>query len=127
MRSTVGKAEYQHGFRVKNLSGGNQQKVVIGRWMCCNSDIFIFDGPTVGVDVGAKVEIYKLIEALIAQGKAVILISSYLPEVMGLSDRVMVMYEGRQTGIIEKDDFYNADGKLREDAVLGMAAGIKQK
>ncbi len=114
-------------FRVKNLSGGNQQKVVIGRWMCCNSDIFIFDEPTVGVDVGAKVEIYKLIEALIAQGKAVILISSYLPEVMGLSDRVMVMYEGRQTGIIEKDDFYNADGKLREDAVLGMAAGIKQK
>ena len=114
-------------FRVRNLSGGNQQKVVIGRWMCCDSDIFIFDEPTVGVDVGAKVEIYKLIEGLIADGKAVILISSYLPEVMGLSDRLMVMYEGKQTGIIERDEFYNADGKLREDFVLGMAAGIKQE
>ena len=114
-------------FRVRNLSGGNQQKVVIGRWMCCDSDIFIFDEPTVGVDVGAKVEIYKLIEGLIADGKAVILISSYLPEVMGLSDRLMVMYEGKQTGIIERDEFYNADGKLREDVVLGMAAGIKQE
>ena len=112
---------------MRNLSGGNQQKVVIGRWMCCDSDIFIFDEPTVGVDVGAKVEIYKLIEGLIADGKAVILISSYLPEVMGLSDRLMVMYEGKQTGIIERDEFYNADGKLREDVVLGMAAGIKQE
>ena len=114
-------------YSVKNLSGGNQQKVVIGRWMCCNSDIFIFDEPTVGVDVGAKVEIYKLIEDLIAQGKAVILISSYLPEVMGLSDRLMVMYEGKQTGIIERKDFSNAEGKLREDMVLGLAAGIKQE
>ncbi len=113
-------------YPVKNLSGGNQQKVVIGRWMCCESDIFIFDEPTVGVDVGAKVEIYKLIEDLIAQGKAVILISSYLPEVMGLSDRLMVMYEGKQTGIIERKDFCNAEGKLREDMVLGLAAGIKQ-
>ena len=78
------------------------------------------------MDVGAKVEIYKLIEDLIAQGKAVILISSYLPEVMGLADRLMVMYEGKQTGIIEREDFYNAEGKLREDMVLGLAAGIKQ-
>lgn len=111
----------------KNLSGGNQQKVVIGKWMCCNSEIFIFDEPTVGVDVGAKVEIYKLIEELIANGKAVILISSYLPEVMGLSDRLFIMSEGRCTGIVDKADFYNENGKLREDMALGKASGIVGK
>lgn len=111
----------------KNLSGGNQQKVVIGKWMCCNSEIFIFDEPTVGVDVGAKVEIYRLIEELIAKGKAVILISSYLPEVMGLSDRLLIMSEGRCTGIVDKVDFYHENGKLREDMALSMASGIENR
>ena len=112
-------------YQCEHLSGGNQQKVVIARWMCCNSDIFIFDEPTVGVDVGAKVEIYKLIEELLKQGKAIVLISSYLPEVMGLADRLMVMYEGKQTGMIERKDFYNANGKLNEEMVLSLASGIR--
>ena len=111
----------------KNLSGGNQQKVVIGKWMCCNSDLFIFDEPTVGVDVGAKVEIYKLIEELLKAGKAVILISSYLPEVMGLSDRMFVMCEGRNTGLVERKDYYDERGKLREDMALMKASGIEDK
>ncbi|HHT24295.1 MAG TPA: sugar ABC transporter ATP-binding protein [Clostridiaceae bacterium] len=108
----------------QNLSGGNQQKVVIGKWMCCDSDIFIFDEPTVGVDIGAKAEIYKLIEELIADGKAVILISSYLPEVMGLSDRLFIMSEGKCTGLVDRKDFYDEHGKLREDMALSRASGI---
>ena len=108
----------------KNLSGGNQQKVVISKWMCRDSEIFIFDEPTVGVDVGAKVEIYKLIEALIHQGKAVILISSYLPEVMGLSDEMIVMSEGRQMATMDKSEFYIEDGKLNEEKALKLASGL---
>ncbi|WP_378955975.1 sugar ABC transporter ATP-binding protein [Pelosinus sp. sgz500959] len=80
------------------LSGGNQQKVVIAKWLCSRSKIFIFDEPTRGIDVGAKVEVYKLINRLAAEGVAVIVISSELPEVMGISDRILVMYEGRITG-----------------------------
>jgi len=79
------------------LSGGNQQKVVIAKWLCSQSKIFIFDEPTRGIDVGAKVEVYKLINHLAASGVAVIVISSELPEVMGISDRILVMYEGRIT------------------------------
>lgn len=79
------------------LSGGNQQKVVIAKWLCSRSKIFIFDEPTRGIDVGAKVEVYKLINHLAATGVAVIVISSELPEVMGISDRIIVMYEGRIT------------------------------
>jgi len=77
------------------LSGGNQQKVVIAKWLCSRSKIFIFDEPTRGIDVGAKVEVYKLINRLAAEGVAVIVISSELPEVMGISDRILVMHEGR--------------------------------
>ena len=108
----------------KNLSGGNQQKVVISKWMCRDSEVFIFDEPTVGVDVGAKVEIYKLIEALIQEGKAVILISSYLPEVMGLADEMIVMSEGRQMAIMDKSEFYYEDGKLNEEKALKLASGL---
>lgn len=79
------------------LSGGNQQKVVIAKWLCSRSKIFIFDEPTRGIDVGAKVEVYKLINRLAAQGVAVIVISSELPEVMGISDRILVMHEGQIT------------------------------
>ena len=99
--------------------------MVIGKWMCCNSDIFIFDEPTVGVDVGAKVEIYKLIEELLKAGKAIILISSYLPEVMGLSDKMFVMCEGRNTGLVERKDYYDENGKLREEMALMKASGIE--
>lgn len=110
--------------RCKNLSGGNQQKVVIAKWMCRDSEIFIFDEPTVGVDVGAKVEIYKLIEEIVLQGKAVILISSYLPEVMGLSDEMIIMSEGKQMAILDKSEFFYDDGKLNEEKALKLASGI---
>ena len=86
---------------LKNLSGGNQQKVIIARWLMKNSDIFIFDEPTRGIDVGAKSEIYHLIEDLAAQGKSIIMISSELAEVLRLSDRIVVMCEGRKTGELD--------------------------
>ncbi|MBU2701772.1 ribose transport system ATP-binding protein [Sporomusaceae bacterium BoRhaA] len=86
------------------LSGGNQQKVVIAKWLCSQSKIFIFDEPTRGIDVGAKVEVYKLINRLALEGVAVIVISSELPEVMGISDRILVMYEGRITAEFNHSD-----------------------
>ena len=82
---------------LKNLSGGNQQKVIIARWLIKNCDIFIFDEPTRGIDVGAKSEIYTLMEELAQQGKSIIMISSELPEVLRMSDRIIVMCEGRIT------------------------------
>lgn len=83
---------------VSGLSGGNQQKVVIARWLCSQSDILIFDEPTRGIDVGAKVEIYQLMNHLVREGKAIIMVSSELPEILGMSDRVLVMRQGRITG-----------------------------
>ena len=77
--------------KVLNLSGGNQQKVVVAKWFNTDSDIIIMDEPTRGIDVGAKYEIYEIINDLVSQGKAVIMISSELPEVLGMSDRVLVM------------------------------------
>jgi len=82
------------------LSGGNQQKVVIAKWLLRDCDILIFDEPTRGIDVGAKSEIYKLLNALAAEGKAIIVISSELPEILRLSHRIAVMCEGRLTGIL---------------------------
>jgi len=84
--------------RVKNLSGGNQQKVVIAKWLTADTDILIFDEPTRGIDVGAKSEIYKLLNDLARQGKAIIMISSELPEILRMSHRILVMCEGRITG-----------------------------
>jgi ribose transport system ATP-binding protein len=86
---------------LKNLSGGNQQKVIIARWLMKNADIFIFDEPTRGIDVGAKSEIYHLMEELVEQGKSIIMISSELPEVLRMSDRILVMCEGRKTGELD--------------------------
>lgn len=86
---------------VKKLSGGNQQKVVIAKWLVRNSDILIFDEPTRGIDVGAKSEIYALMESLAKDGKSIIMISSELPEVLRMSDRVVVMCEGRITGTLD--------------------------
>lgn len=86
---------------VRNLSGGNQQKVVIAKWLEQNSDILIFDEPTRGIDVGAKSEIYTLMNELVAQGKSIIMISSELTEILRMSDRIVVMCEGRKTGELD--------------------------
>ena len=82
------------------LSGGNQQKVVLAKWLARNCDVLIFDEPTRGIDVGAKYEIYLLMNELVAQGKAILMISSELPEVLGMADRILVLHEGRVTGEI---------------------------
>jgi ABC-type sugar transport system ATPase subunit len=86
------------------LSGGNQQKVVIAKWLMQNSDVIFMDEPTRGVDVGAKVEIYMLMNAMIKQGKAVVMISSELPEILGMSDRIMVMHEGKIVGELTREE-----------------------
>ena len=104
--------------KAKELSGGNQQKVVIAKLLCRDPDVLIFDEPTVGVDVGAKEEIYKLMEKLTGQGRSIILISSYLPEVMGLADRLIVMAQGRITGEFNKEELLT----LREEDVLRRAS-----
>lgn len=98
------------------LSGGNQQKVVIAKWLHCNSEILILDEPTKGIDVGAKEEIYNLLEELVSQGKTVIIVSSELPEIIGLCDTVMVMSEGKQIKIV-KDELIN------EKEILKYALG----
>ena len=83
---------------VNTLSGGNQQKVVLSKWMFTEPDLLILDEPTRGIDVGAKYEIYKLIHELAAQGKAVIMVSSELPELLGVVDRIYTIFEGTITG-----------------------------
>ena len=89
--------------KVFNLSGGNMQKVVLAKWLNTNVDIFIFDEPTRGIDVGAKYEIYQLINRLVEQGKSVIMISSELPEVMGMSDRLLIIRQGRISAELDVD------------------------
>lgn len=90
--------------KVKNLSGGNQQKVVIGKWLTADTEILIFDEPTRGIDVGAKSEIYHLLNDLVRQGKSIIMISSELPEVLRMSHRILVMCEGRITGELDHSE-----------------------
>ena len=90
---------------IQNLSGGNQQKVLVGRWLLTDPDILIVDEPTRGIDVGAKAEIHTLITRLAGEGKAIIMISSELPEVMGMSDRIVVMHEGLMTAVVDRKDF----------------------
>ncbi|MHB1426939.1 MAG: sugar ABC transporter ATP-binding protein [Gemmataceae bacterium] len=102
---------------VRNLSGGNQQKVVLAKWLERDCEVLLFDEPTRGIDVGAKVEIYRLINELAAAGKAILLISSELPEVLGMSDRILVMHEGRLTGEI-------ADvSRATQEEILRLAVG----
>lgn len=108
---------------VSKLSGGNQQKVVIAKLLCREPDILIFDEPTVGVDVGAKEEIFQIIQSLTKQGKGVILISSYLPEAMGLSDRLVIMAEGRVMDTIGKERLLH----MTEEDVLRIASMTSQK
>ena len=124
---TVGQ-EYSDKLRVKTpsvnqllgkLSGGNQQKVVIAKWLVRNCDILIFDEPTRGIDVGAKEEIYELLEQLCGQGKAIIMISSELPEVLRMSNRIAVMAHGHITGILDNEDANQEN--IMELATVGMA------
>ena len=102
--------------RAANLSGGNQQKVVLARWLTFSPKVIIFDEPTRGIDVGAKAEIYALIRKLAEDGVSVIVISSEMEEVLGISDRIAVMHEGRITGILERSQF-------SEEAVMHLATG----
>lgn len=103
-----------------NLSGGNQQKVVVGKWLARNSRVVIFDEPTRGIDVGAKVEIYNLMNQLKKQGIAVMFVSSEMPEVMGLADRIIVMCDGRITGELTA-------AEATQDSILKMATAFKNK
>jgi ribose transport system ATP-binding protein len=108
--------------KVKFLSGGNQQKVVIAKWLTADTDILIFDEPTRGIDVGAKSEIYKLLNDLAQQGKSIIMISSELPEILRMSHRVVVMCEGRVTGILNAGEASQESimkyATMRSEAVL---------
>ena len=104
--------------RAANLSGGNQQKVVLAKWLTFRPRVLIFDEPTRGIDVGAKAEIYELIRGLAAKGVSVIVISSEMEEVLGISDRIAVMHEGRLTGILNRADF-------SEEAVMRLATGTE--
>lgn len=104
-------------FLTANLSGGNQQKVILARWLSTDAEILIFDEPTKGIDVATKYEIYKLMEGISASGKSIIMISSELPEIMSISDRVAVMYEGELQTILKND------GSLTEDGILSYAMG----
>ena len=100
----------------RNLSGGNQQKVVLAKWLAADPDLIIFDEPTRGIDVGAKAEIYKLMSGLAQQGKAIIMISSEMPELMGMSDRLVVMHEGHVMGELQKEEF-------SQERIMGMLVG----
>lgn len=101
--------------KIKNLSGGNQQKVIIAKWLATHPDLVIFDEPTRGIDVGAKSEIYALVNTLVESGKAVLMISSEMEEVMGMSDRIIVLHEGRVTGELDRKDF-------SQESIMGFAS-----
>ena len=94
-----------HRTLAKNLSGGNQQKVVIGKWLMARPAIFIMDEPTRGIDVGAKYEVYSIINDLAAQGAGILLISSELEELMGMCDRIVVMSKGEVQGAFDRSEF----------------------
>ena len=103
--------------KVMFLSGGNQQKVVLAKWFATNGDIFIFDEPTRGIDVGAKEEIYKIMTQLLQEGKGIIMISSDMPELIAMSDRIMVMRNGRIVAEI------NEKQKISEENILNYSIG----
>jgi ribose transport system ATP-binding protein len=101
--------------KIKNLSGGNQQKVIIARWLASEPTLVIFDEPTRGIDVGAKSEIYTLVNELVESGKAVLMISSEMEEVMGMSDRIIVLREGRISGTLNRAEF-------NQEAIMAFAS-----
>jgi ribose transport system ATP-binding protein len=100
----------------QNLSGGNQQKVVLAKWLFTKSKVLIFDEPTRGIDVGAKAEIFKLMNTLVREGVAVLMISSELPEVLGMCDRILVMHEGRLRGELDR-------AEASQEAIMRLATG----
>lgn len=102
---------------VSHLSGGNQQKVILAKWLASKSDIIIFDEPTRGIDVGAKAEIYELMNRLVKEGKSIIMISSELPELIGMSDRVYIMHGGKIVGELEKEE-------LDQERIMLIASNI---
>jgi len=104
--------------KVESLSGGNQQKVVISKWLMSEPRILILDDPTRGIDVGAKFEIYKLMNQLAESGYSIIMISSELEEVLGMSDRVMVMWEGRSNGTLEIE-------AANQEKIMARATGVE--
>lgn len=107
--------------KIGKLSGGNQQKVCLGKWLCRDPKLIILDEPTRGIDVGAKAEIHKLIEELCRRGIAVIMISSEMPEVLGASDRIIVLYEGAKMA-----EFTNI-ADLTQDEIMMAASGNKKE
>jgi ABC-type sugar transport system ATPase subunit len=102
---------------VSSLSGGNQQKVVLAKWLAEDIDIIIFDEPTRGIDVGAKAEIYKIINTLAEQGKAIIFISSEMPELIGMTDRIIVLHEGNLAGELEKEE-------ISQERIMALSANV---
>jgi ribose transport system ATP-binding protein len=102
--------------KAQNLSGGNQQKVVLAKWLATDCEVFLFDEPTRGIDVGAKREIYNLITTLASKGKCIIIVSSEMPELIGMSDRIYVMYEGSVAGVLRKNE-------VTQEAILSLASG----
>ena len=101
---------------VRFLSGGNQQKVVLGKWLAMEPRLLLLDEPTRGIDVGAKQEIYGLMEQLAQRGVAILFVSSEMEEVLGMSDRALVMHEGRLSGELQRDE-------LCEEAIMQLATG----
>ena len=104
---------------VRHLSGGNQQKVVLAKWLERNAEVLIFDEPTRGIDVGAKYEIYEWMNRLADQGKCILMISSELPEVLGMSDRILVMRDGCVVGEVENSD------AVTQESLMELAIGGK--
>jgi rhamnose transport system ATP-binding protein len=104
---------------VSTLSGGNQQKVVLGKWLAREPSLLIIDEPTRGIDVGTKAEVHRILDGLVADGMAVLMISSELPEVLGMADRVLVLHEGRITARL-------ARAQADEDSVMRAASGLSQ-
>jgi len=105
------------GVPAATLSGGNQQKVVVGKWLAAQPRVLIMDEPTRGVDVGAKAEIHRLMSELAGRGLAILLISSELPELLGMSDRIMVMHRGRIAGELSRD-------QATQEKIMAMATGV---
>jgi len=121
--------EYKERLKIKTpslhqqtsgLSGGNQQKVVIAKTLAANPDILIFDEPTRGIDIGARYEIYLLMNELAEQGKAILMVSSDMEELLGMSDRIIVLHEGKQAGVVNKDEFC-------QEKVLAYASGLEER
>ena len=104
---------------VRFLSGGNQQKVVLGKWLAMKPKVLLLDEPTRGIDIGAKQEIYALMEELAAQGVSILFVSSEMEEILGMSDRALVMHEGQLSGELQRDE-------LSEEAVMQLATSVSE-